>query len=603
MSDIKVIIEETLNTVSYPMKTPYKNKKDGVRAIKRESFWMGLIPLVALVCCLLILWPHATGLWDYLRAENETAQEKSVQTPAPTYGPSLAEREWDACGGDARELVISASSYERDMTVVVRDGNNNVVTGEQFGVTLTDSAGEQNRYRTKTDGSCYIVELTPGDYYVELEASGGYAAPQGVVCTVRAGTQYHAIENISQMINVYDISQMSPSEVKNEPSVSEYFVPEIIFTPTEAAYVDMSAYRTPPPVTDSLGNQLYDYDFHLGSNGCLLYSGTEQESDVLPVDEDGDGVYEYGIRYEAPPEASITPVYGSDAAQEEPQSEESFAEGFYTSVSLFNADNTPVALYAIDASPVTEKPEAPFTGVGWKTENGHTYYIGSDGMAEVGLKSIDGKLYYFNNRGEKASSLGIDVSCFNGHIDWSTVKSQGIDFAMIRLGGRGWSSGSMYEDTFIQEHMQGAKNAGIKVGVYFYSMAVNTVEAVQEASVALEKLNGTHLDYPIFIDMEYSGNYPDGRADKLPTAQRVEIANAFCKTVMSSGYTAGIYASESFMRSALDYGALSRYTYWLANYTENNAMPAFSGRYDIWQFTNAGQIGGISGPVDLNVIL
>ena len=150
--------------------------------------------------------------------------------------------------------------------------------------------------------------------------------------------------------------------------------------------------------------------------------------------------------------------------------------------------------------------------------------------------------------------------------------------------------------------MTGARSAGLKVGVYFYSTAVNTTEAVQEASVVIDKLKGAHLDYPVYIDMEFSGNYPNGRADLLSTAERVDIANAFCRTIMSSGYAAGIYASEYYMTSCMDYRSVSQYSYWLANYTSDNAMPSFSGRYDIWQFTNCGQLSGISGTVDFNVI-
>ena len=604
------------------MKTSYKNKKRSRRTSAAEKIWMFIIPLIAFACCALILWPHISGLWNYLEKEHGEPAE-SAPTEALVYGASLSEREWDACGGDVRKLVLSASSFERDMTVVVRDENNNVVTGEQFDVLLTNAAGESCRYKTKTDGSCYIVELTPGNYAVALESSGAYVLPEQINCTVNAATQYRPIENISRVIDVYDVTQISPSEMKTDSGpVAQSFVPEIIFTPVEPAYIDMTEISAPTPVTDAFGHTVYDYDFHLGSNGYLLYSGTDQESDVLPVDEDGDGVYEYGIRFETASEPVFTPQTaaseGTDSAAPtgigietgsaaltgsgEGTENASPSEGYYTSVSLFNADNTPVALYAIDASPATQLPRTTQNGVGWQSENGKTYYLGADGQRKVGLKNIDGKLYYFNNRGEKAASLGIDVSCFNGHIDWNAVRAQGIDFAIIRLGGRGWSSGSVYEDTFVQEHMQGAKNAGIRVGVYFYSMAINAVEAVQEASVVLEKLNGTHLDLPIFIDMEYSGSYPNGRADKLPVAQRVEIARAFCQTVTSSGYSAGIYASESYMRSALDYGSLSRYSYWLANYTENNALPGFSGKYDIWQFTNGGQISGISGTVDMDVM-
>lgn len=537
------------------MNKPSKKKIAKLFLSGKGTFLMSLLSLLAIGCCVLLFVGQMPDRKESTEADNVP---------------------------DSRRAVLTASSTERDMRVVVRDETGHVITGEQFPITLTFPNGDSADYITKTDGSCYIVELSPGEYTVRMGDTAGYISSDPVKCSVRAEAEYVPIQNISQVIDIVDIGELSPNEIKAQPALSEQslLVPEEIVTSPEGTV----------PVTDSLGHPMYSYTFHLGPNGYILYRGTEQESDVLPVDENKDGIPEYGLRHEG--SASEDPDAGSESAK----------GGQSISVALYNADNTPVDLYAIDAVPLTEPADTVNGIAGWKRENGHTYYYGSDGQKEVGLKKIDGRLYYFNARGEKADSLGIDVSCFNGHINWEAVKSQGIDFAIVRVGGRGWSSGRVYEDTFLLENLAGARNAGLKTGVYFYSTAINTVEAVQEASVVIEKLKGMHLDYPVFIDMEFSGSYPRGRADRLGTAVRVDIANAFCRTVISSGYAAGIYAGEYYMNSCMDYRSVSQYTYWLANYTEGNAMPGFSGRYDLWQFTNAGQMNGISGTVDLNVI-
>ncbi len=577
-----------------------------------DGLWMILLPLIAMGCCLIMLIPQVSALMEYAKADNASltavvnseAEDEEIAEDRQRL-PSLQDREWDACAPDDRPIRLTATSTERDMSVVVRDESNCVVTGEQFHIIVTSPDGGSADYLTKTDGSCYIVELSPGEYTVRMSDAAGYSCAEAIKCTVKARIEYVPIQNISQVIDVVDIGEISLSEVKAQPApeAQAVVVPEIIISSPETVSEDAALLEQALPVTDSLGHPVYSYTVNLGPNGYILYRGTNQESDVLPVDENGDSIPEYGLRYETA-QLSAENVFdfiGEEASVSE-TAEAPAENGYYISVALYNADNTPVELYAIDAVPLTEQADIVNKTGGWIKENGHTYYYGADGEKAVGLKNIDGKLCFFNSRGEKAASLGIDVSCFNGHINWPAVKEQGIDFAIVRVGGRGWSSGRVYEDTFLQENIMGARNAGLKTGVYFYSTAVNTMEAVQEASVVIEKLKGVHLDYPVFIDMEFSGSYPNGRADKLATAMRVDIANAFCRTVISSGYAAGIYTSEYYMTSSMDYRSLSQYSYWLANYTEGNAMPGFSGRYDLWQFTNAGQLNGISGTVDMNVI-
>ena len=166
---------------------------------------------------------------------------------------------------------------------------------------------------------------------------------------------------------------------------------------------------------------------------------------------------------------------------------------------------------------VEPAPEDPY---GWTSIDGKEYYQNEDGSFAVGLKEIGGKLYYFDINGVKASSLGVDVSFYNNKIDWNLVKAQGIDFAIIRIGGRGWGTGQIYDDRQTQWNLIAAHDAGLDVGAYFYSTAVNATEAVEEAEASLMKLNGMTLQLPLFIDMETSGDYPNGRSDTLTAGRR-----------------------------------------------------------------------------------
>jgi GH25 family lysozyme M1 (1,4-beta-N-acetylmuramidase) len=143
----------------------------------------------------------------------------------------------------------------------------------------------------------------------------------------------------------------------------------------------------------------------------------------------------------------------------------------------------------------------------------------------------------------------------------------------------------------------GARVAGIKVGVYFFTQAVNEVEAVEEASMTLSLIKGTGIGYPVFIDTERtsSGN---GRADKISAAERTAVCRAFCETIKSGGYTPGIYASKAWYNDDLNFSSLSGYRIWLAQYASN---PTFSGHYDMWQYTAKGSVAGIKGNVDMNM--
>ena len=194
-----------------------------------------------------------------------------------------------------------------------------------------------------------------------------------------------------------------------------------------------------------------------------------------------------------------------------------------------------------------------------------------------------------------AGSLGIDVSQFNGYIDWKAVKDHGVKFAFIRVAGRFSVSASIYDDSRFEYNISQAKANGIKVGVYFFTQAVNSNEAIEEARYAINKIRPYGVDLPIVIDSEaVSGG---GRHAAISTAERTEVIKSFCNEVSSQGYTPMIYASTSWLNSKLNMSQLSAYKVWVAQY---NYRVTYGGSYNIWQYTSEGRINGISGNVDCN---
>lgn len=196
----------------------------------------------------------------------------------------------------------------------------------------------------------------------------------------------------------------------------------------------------------------------------------------------------------------------------------------------------------------------------------------------------------------KTGVLGIDVSKWQKEIDWDKVKNEGVDFAIIRCGYRGSVTGSLVEDPYFEQNIKGARAAGIKVGVYFFTQAVNEVEAVEEASMVISLVRDYELQYPVFIDTEGAGG--NGRADSLNVEERTAVCEAFCTTVKNAGLEAGVYASRNWYNNKLTASTLESYTIWLAEY---RSVPLYQGYYQMWQYTSKGKINGINGNVDLNV--
>lgn len=192
----------------------------------------------------------------------------------------------------------------------------------------------------------------------------------------------------------------------------------------------------------------------------------------------------------------------------------------------------------------------------------------------------------------------IDVSKYQGKIDWKQVKQSGVQGAIIRVGYRGYAkAGTLVLDPYFDANMMGAAAAGIPVGVYFFSQAITEAEAREEAQFTLNAIKKYKLGYPVYIDTEYSGAaLKSGRADKLSRTNRTAVVKAFCEEVERHKYFTGIYASTSWFKNQLDMSKLQAYSVWCAHYGVSKAGYPCA----MWQYSSGGSVPGISGRCDMN---
>ena len=217
--------------------------------------------------------------------------------------------------------------------------------------------------------------------------------------------------------------------------------------------------------------------------------------------------------------------------------------------------------------------------------------------AEVKIESVTHK---------KGEALGVDVSKWQGKIDWAAVKNSGIQFAIIRIGYRA-ENGKLYKDSNADYNIQQAVKQGILVGVYFFSTAVNTVEAVEEANFVISSVRGYKISYPVVYDCEGYTN-SNSRMNKLSADTRTNNALAFLEKVKNTGYTGMFYGAKADI-SGSTYWNMPRieksFKIWVAHYSTPTyptvKTPEYSGKYDMWQYTNRGNVKGIDGNCDMNV--
>lgn len=212
------------------------------------------------------------------------------------------------------------------------------------------------------------------------------------------------------------------------------------------------------------------------------------------------------------------------------------------------------------------------------------------------LVTEDGEMQYLEND-VVVSHKGIDVSKYQGDIDWEKVRADGVEYAFIRLGIRGYGTGAIVLDEKYEQNIAGANAAGVKAGVYFFTQAVTVEEAIEEAEFVLEQIEPYQVDCPVVLDVEKVSE-STARMNQISVEERTAIVKAFCDRIKEAGYEVMIYGNMEMFSVLLDFKQLENYDKWYAYY---DALIYFPYDYEVWQYSEKGIVDGISEEVDLNI--
>lgn len=212
--------------------------------------------------------------------------------------------------------------------------------------------------------------------------------------------------------------------------------------------------------------------------------------------------------------------------------------------------------------------------------------------------TADSTFKYYSENGKAASLEGIDISSYSGDINWEKVKNSGVDFVIIRIGGRGYGKeGALYTDDKALEYIEGAHNAGLKVGGYFFSQAINVEEAVEEADYVKSILGDIKLEFPVAYDWEIIKD-EDARTDNVSAAEATNCARAFCDRIIEHGYKTMLYSPSRELYFKYDLSRLADIDIWYCEYSD---VPTFYYQFSMWQYSSTGRVDGIDADVDMNI--
>ena len=529
-------------------------------------------------------------------------------------------------------LYLEAVADENNITAKVYGEDGEVLTGHELVFNLLKGSKEENAVQIDMlketragqqiegveaaqypdddrDGTVEMCDLETGTYTLVVQAEEGYTMPEAAETTVET---FQIIENIMEkvVVDTAATQKEDPSKNRGTESTGENVKPVTYVDNAVTGSVGVTS------VKKSGGSILYT----LKSRKSILISKTEivsykAESLIIDGQQYKGYICETGtVDVTGGSENVVTKFLVKDESEtgkSQSQSESSVGSGTVNSISDAAKDSGE-ADKASESSTVSEKEseadktkqtyfimeiEAQIETVyadGWQNVNGKNYYF-ENSQAVTGWKKIDGAQYYFNADGSQGSSLVIDVSTYNGDIDWYSVKASGINYAIIRVGYRGYETANLVKDKRFDYNMSQATAAGIKVGAYIVTQAVNTSEAVEEASFIVSACSGYNVSLPLIIDVESAGG-GRGRGDKISTSERTAVINAFAQTVNSCGYSAMVYANKDWMENRINAGNISC-NVWLAQY---RSTCTYTGPFAMWQFTDSSYVNGISGKVDMS---
>ncbi|MEG0833357.1 MAG: GH25 family lysozyme [Oscillospiraceae bacterium] len=586
---------------------------------------LGIKGMLSIALCATTFAALLTSTYLFGAQAETVGLDTTVQAGAKSY-TSLASARRMSYESVGKKVLLSAASVELDLGVTVyAEDKITAINGVPFEFEIKGPDGKVEKVKDDNlDGQIYIDGLKPGEYGVSMLEVAGINTPAPITVIVNDKIAYVKVD-VSDKIKTEDEVNVEEEDKQFGGGGSGGGGSTPTPNPDTVEYVATSqkseTKTTVTPIVNEKGEQVFKYKPTLSAKGFLMKADKTESDIIAVVDENG---YITGAKRLAPttpptnpavppsppatspgtttPPAATPPTTPAPAAPP--------AEPVYNDVTgeVLGANGAPLAdangvyLFQMQKIALEEtKTETVITYFGWQTLDGKVYYFDKNGVKVTGKQVIQGITYSFDSNGVKNSgtTLGIDVSTWQDSINWTSVKASGIDFAIIRVGYRGYTKGSLVEDSMFRRNMSGAAAAGIKLGVYFFTQAINEVEAVEEASMCIQLCQGYSLTYPIFIDIEYSGS-SQGRANNLTNEQRTKIAIAFCETVRSAGYKAGVYANKNYFESKLYTAQLANYVIWLAHYT-SAPQSSYAGRYDMWQYSSTGTVPGVNGNVDMNI--
>ena len=351
-----------------------------------------------------------------------------------------------------------------------------------------------------------------------------------------------------------------------------------------------------PTFFDPEPNAILDAAMDTSGNLSLMVTSIEKDLRVLILNDAGELVTGVPFNIKLTDSADVTTRY-KDLDQDGIIYAGTLAAGDYD-VSLDPVEGYRVPLHSTRVT-VKEKIEyIPIQDISVliKTEDEINAALEDTADKEDAIEDSDNSEIITLQPGGNDHKAGIDVSSWQGDIDWDKVRESGIEFVIVRAGYRGSVTGSIVKDKYFDANVSGALNAGLSVGVYFVTQAVNETEAVEEASAVMEMCEGYDLDLPIYLDVEGSNG---GRGDQIDVETRTLVCEAFCRTLENAGVQGGVYACRYWLNNNIDASRLDRYNIWLAEY---RSTPLYGGYYSMWQYTSKGRIDGIEGNVDFDIL-
>ena len=550
------------------------------------------------VLVLLLLIGAGVGVWaawPYLRPKEVT----------PTVSVEPEQKELTLY----QDVVLSATSSEKDLTISFQDCAEAAVAGQNFSVKVIRLGSKDEVKLDELNKTTADSMFTMSSYATSVEDQVQEDTTDTSKKAVTADTYTNGISTYQQQLNAVEGTVYTDEDgdgsiyQKNlDPGIYQiWYVPtDGYFPSTPIVNVEVKD-KVERVVDTKIEEKVTPY---VASEDVKPVRPASVEKTVTNTTEKVEKKTETVTKPSYATAVAVNP-YANCPALEDGSIDKS---GVDTSAQLTDASGhllytdsactkpATVAIYSESATYYykTETTEIVYTG--WQTINGKTYYFDANHQKVTGQQTINGLMYRFNEDGSLVNSLGagIDVSKWNGTINWSKVKAAGINYVFVRCGGRYSGARTLFEDPTYGQYVSGALAAGLKVGIYFYSSATTTAEAVEEASLAVTMAKKYKITLPIFIDIEDSA---------MPKGQLTEIAQAFCQTVQSAGYTPGVYSSISWWKSYLNYSALSSYKIWIARFNTvlSGGNYTWTGRCDYWQYSGSGSVDGISGNVDLNI--